>query len=331
MYCYEKSRTEDKTHSRKSFSLSTKTTPAAVSYQPLPDVAQRRLVGWDSEELTDSPQSRTGSLSEYNMNDIRIHYSPSEPAPGGIHVNGSSRLGREAIDMEGKGSDLSGTVQLCAEPKTGQPCVQFMLNKHLENEVVNKLEKTKPYLEPDPVQLGKLIIQWLKEAKCNSWEWEDIVRIALRCELVVIPEKQDEQNVKDDLPGIPLLTNMGINDPKIQASFQRAKDELGLEEKDAKRALSLRGIIRKVQVDRDKDIELYHKTMPGQDVGIKNKAQSGGQGGIVVTYFYVQEAGVFYLVAYGTHDENNSQAYKIIQAIPKYEHLSRAEATYIKP
>lgn len=320
MYCYEKPRTEDKTHTRKSFSLSTKTTPAAVSYQSLPGVAQRRFVGWDSEELTDSPQSRTGS-PEYSMNDIRIPYSPSEPSPSGIHVNGSSRLGREAIDTEDKGSGLSGTVQLCAKPKTGQPCVQFKLNEYLENKVVGKLEKAKDRGEDfvqNPVQLGRIIIRWLQEAKCNSWEWEDVVKIAWRCDLGVTPEKQ---NVEDDLPGIPLVKDMDVNDPQIQTSFQRAQAELGLEGKDAKKALSPKKLSI---VQCDKDIELYHQTRKGIEVGIKNKAQSGGQGGTVVTYFYVQRAGVFYLVAYGIHNDSNAQAYKILQAIPKYSALNNS-------
>lgn len=324
MYCYEKPRTEDKTHTRKSFSLSTKTTPAAVSYQSLPDVAQRRFVGWDSEELTDSPQSKTGS-PEYSMNDIRIPYSPSEPSPSGIHVNGSSRLGRDAIDTEEKGSGLSGTVQLCAKPKTGQPCVQFKLDEYLEDKVVGKLEKAKDRGEDfvqDPVRLGRIIIRWLEEAKCNSWEWEDVVTIALRCDLVVTPEKQ---NVEDDLPGIPLVKDMDIYDPQIQTSLQRVQHELGLKGDDANWALSPDDLSI---VQCDKGIELYHQTRKGKDVGIKNKAQSGGQGGKLVTYFYVQRAGVFYLVAYGIHDKFKAKTYKILQAIPKYSGLDNATVYY---
>lgn len=160
MYCYEKPRTEDKTHTRKSFSLSAKTTPSAALHQSLPGVVQRMFVGRDSEELTDSLRSKTRSLSGYGIDDRRIHYSLSESAH----------------------RDLSGTVQLCAKPVAGQQ--PGGLSDTQKKTVFDKLNKAIDWIpddcKKDPVQLGKIIIGYISEAKYTSWTWEDVKAIAAK-------------------------------------------------------------------------------------------------------------------------------------------------------
>lgn len=178
MYCYEKPRTEDKTRVHKSFSLSTT--------QSLPDVAQRKFVGWDSEELSGNPQPKTGNLSGYSVNSIRIHYSPSGPVSNGIRMNDNSR------------------------------CIQFQLPEDVKEEIVQELKqkilcKEEPFTKP--VNLTIIVQKWINDIPGSTWN--DAVEIAKRIKDEVERETRlqkvnQETELQDEPPNPERISLEGV-------------------------------------------------------------------------------------------------------------------------
>lgn len=212
MYCYEKPRTEDKTRVHKSFSPSTT--------QSLPDVAQRRFVGWDSEELSGNPQPKIGNLSGYSVNSIRIHYSPSGPVGNGIRMNDNSRSEREA-DMEDKGSNLSGTARLSTKPETGQPCIQFKLPEDTIKAVVQEFKqriKNSDFSLTEPDKLKNAIKKRIMNQK--KYEWTDVVEIVRRLN-AELPDEPPEP-VSTSLEGFE-VSFVGKVVPQFSKVYQEYK------------------------------------------------------------------------------------------------------------